>query len=90
LFSLSPGGTTAFHVADHPRPAVFRPVLNASLEKMPTSAFSFEGHPQIYACFFVTGDYARGAPKSIDGFSPALSGIPREAKSYDLLAVPRA
>jgi hypothetical protein len=58
---------------------VFRPVLNAPPEKMPISAFSFEGQPQIYACFFVTGDYARGAPKSIYGFSPAC-GIPRETK----------
>jgi hypothetical protein len=45
--------------------------------------------PQIHACFFVTGDYPRVAHKSIYGFSPAF-GIPRETKSYDLIACPRS
>jgi hypothetical protein len=45
--------------------------------------------PQIHACFFVSGDYSRGAHKSIYGFSPAF-GIPRETKSYDLIACPRS
>jgi hypothetical protein len=44
----------------------------------------------IHACFFVSGDYARVAHKSMTDFPLSLRSIPREAKSYDLIAVPRA
>jgi hypothetical protein len=37
-----------------------------------------------------SGDYARVTPKSMTLFPLSLRAIPREAKSYDLLAYPRA